>query len=161
MPVVTIASTAASTSTATATTSIIIALDASASKLIGMAVLAQAIIGGLSTIVYAAGVTVTKGCLKSRSLAVFDERPARYCFTVVPLVKKGENVIVKEDIPCSFPWKPPRRPPRPPRWSSPRRASVGAVPEASRLPLLWTGLSAILVGGAGSLSESWSLSLPV
>lgn len=87
MPVVTIASATASTSTAAATTSIIIALDASALDLIGMAVLAQAVIGGLSTIVYAAGVTVTKGCLTSRMLAICQDRLAQYRFTAVLMVE--------------------------------------------------------------------------
>ena len=71
MPVVTIASTTASTSTAAASTTIIIALDASAFDLIGMAVLAQAVIGRLSTIVYAASITVTKGCLTTQTLATW------------------------------------------------------------------------------------------
>lgn len=74
MSVITIASTTAATSTAAATTSIIVALDASALDLIGMAVLAQAVIGGLSTISYAAGVAVTKGCRTSRMLATCEDR---------------------------------------------------------------------------------------
>ena len=87
MPVVTIASATASTPTAAATTSIITALNASALDLIEMAVLAQAVIGGLSTIVNAAGVAVTKGCLTSRASAIWPDRPARYRFTAVLMVK--------------------------------------------------------------------------
>lgn len=87
MPVVTIASATASTSTAAATTSIIIALDASALDLIGMAVLAQAVIGGLSTIVGAAGVAVTKGYLTPWTLDLWPDTPAQHHFTAVLMVK--------------------------------------------------------------------------
>ena len=64
------------------------------------------------------------------------------------------------DLPPSLPLKPPRRSPRPRPPAPAPRASEGAVPDASRLPLRARGLSTILGGGAGSLSESWSLSLP-
>ena len=73
------------------------------------------------------------------------------------LVERYESL----DVPPSLPAKPPRRSPRPrPPPTAPSRASDGAVPDASRLPCRTMGLSATLVGGAGSLSESSSLSLP-
>lgn len=77
-------------------------------------------------------------------------------------VARTDSMQRYRDIPSSLPVKPPRRPPRPPRspLGPPPRASDGAVPDASRFPLRGTGLSATFVGGAGSLSESWSLSFP-
>ena len=64
------------------------------------------------------------------------------------------------DLPPSLPANPPRRSPRPRPPVLAPRASDGAVPDASRLPVRARGLSTTLAGGGGSLSESWSLSLP-
>jgi hypothetical protein len=72
--------------------------------------------------------------------------------------------LCSSDVPRSLPVKLPRRPPRPPR-SAPAggaaaRAAPGATSGALRLEERPNGLSATLVGGSGSLSESSSWSFP-
>ena len=58
--------------------------------------------------------------------------------------------------------KPPRLPPRPPRSPPVFRSALppGATSGALRFPDRATGLSTAFVGGSGSLSESYSGSLP-
>ena len=88
---------------------------------------------------------------RNTGLGISQEDGYCYCFCSV----RGTL-----DLPPSLPEKPPRRSPRPRAPVLAPRASDGAVPDASRLPVRGRGLSATLGGGGGSLSESWSLSLP-
>ena len=159
MAVITIAAATSASTTSTATASIVTASITATIDAVWMAILTKSIIDRLDAIIHRAGFTVAKSwvhCQYHVQLAVATSyKPFRHELQVVESI----------DLPPSLPENPPRpraRPARPPRSppAAPPRASLGAVAGASRLPCRAIGLSATFGGGAGSLSESWSLSLP-
>lgn len=161
MAVITIAAPTSASTTSTSTASIVAASITAPFDAVRVAILTESIVGGLLAVVYRAGFTVTESwtqyqyCVQNGSRRPIEvHSPCR------------SDLCGGHNLPPSLPEKPPRprlRPARPPRSppAAPPRASLGAEAGASRLPCRATGLSATFVGGSGSLSESWSLSLPV
>ena len=160
MAVITIGTSASATTTSTATASLIATSISATFDTVCVAILTESIIDGLVAIVHRAGFTVAESWVLLASCATSNRRLMSCVSPCSPSLEK------ERDLPPSLPEKPPRpraRPARPLRSppAAPPRGSLGAVAGASRLPCRATGLSATFGGGAGSLSESWSLSLPV
>ena len=160
MAVITIAAATSASTTSTATASIVTTSITATVNAVWMAILTKSVIDGLDAIIHRAGFTIAESwvhCQYQIQIAVATS------YKIFGHAAPGSR---EYDLPPSLPENPPRpraRPARPPRSppAAPPRASLGAVAGASRLPCRASGLSATFGGGAGSLSESWSLSLPV
>lgn len=156
MTVITVAAATSASTSSPATASIVVASITATFDAICMSILTKSIVGGLVAVVHRAGFTIAKSWTLCQSQVYLRKDHSH----------RRSRLYKEYDLPPSLPENPPRprpRPARPPRSlpAAPPRASLGAVAGASRLPCRAIGLSATFGGGAGSLSESWSLSLPV
>ena len=156
MTVITIAAAASASTSSPATASFVVASITATFDTICMSVLTKSIVGGLVAVVHRASFTIAKSWILYQ-FQVYLRKDHSH---------RSSRLYKEYDLPPSLPENPPRprpRPARPPRSlpAAPPRASLGAVAGVSRLPCRAIGLSATFGAGAGSLSESWSLSLPV
>ena len=154
--VITVAASASASTSSPATASIVVASITATFDAICMSILTKSIVGGLVAVVHRAGFTVAKSWTLCQSRVYLGKDHSH----------RRSSLCKEYDLPPSLPENPPRprlRPARPPRSlpAAPPPASLDAVAGASRLPCRAIGLSATFGGGTGSLSESWSLSLPV